>query len=78
MTLLYHVLSPELDRNVKKLVEPFRYICSINPNRSSLMIARLESSFELSSFPFGQISICFEIHLELYQVHKQFQVLYQE
>ena len=37
---------------------------SINPNRSSLIIARLESSFELSSFPLEQISIYYEIHLE--------------
>ena len=35
---------------------------SINPNRSSLIIARLESSFELSSLPLGQISIYYEIH----------------
>ena len=37
---------------------------SINPNRSSLIIACLESSFELSSLPLGQISIYYEIHLE--------------
>ena len=43
--------------------KPFR-MSSINPNRSSLIIARLESSFELSSFPLEQISIYYEIHLE--------------
>ena len=40
------------------------------------MIARLESSFELSSFPLEQISIYSEIHLERHQADKIFQVLY--
>ena len=40
------------------------------------MIARLESSFELSSFPLEQISIYSEIHLERHQVGLIFQLLY--
>ena len=52
-------------KNVKRIRDkkPFR-MSSINPNRSSLIIARLESSFELSSFPLEQISIFYKIHLE--------------
>ena len=38
---------------------------SINPNRSSLIIARLESSFELSSFPLEQISIFYKIQYNM-------------